>query len=117
MATNKNLEEYVKSGRFREDLYYRLNVLNIHVPPLRERREEIPIFVQYMLEKNSRKYGKSVPTLSREASDLLLTYDWPGNVRELENMIKRFVVLGDEEVIKRELNFQSAAPETSEGKY
>ncbi|NIS69851.1 MAG: AAA domain-containing protein, partial [Proteobacteria bacterium] len=64
VATNKNLEEYVKLGRFREDLYYRLNVLNIHVPPLRERREEIPIFVQHMLEKNSRKYGKSVPTLS-----------------------------------------------------
>ncbi len=104
VATNKSLGEYVKEGRFREDLYYRLNVLNIHVPPLRERREEIPMLIQYLLEKNCRKYNESVSTLSSKTTELLLNYDWPGNVRELENMIKRFVVLGDEEVIKRELN-------------
>jgi two-component system response regulator AtoC len=102
-ATNKNLEEYVRLGRFREDLYYRLNVLNIHVPPLRERREEIPVLTQHLLDKYSRKYGKSGLTLSREANDLLLIHDWPGNVRELENMIKRMVVLGGEEAITREL--------------
>lgn len=104
VATNKNLEEHVRTGRFREDLYYRVNVLNIRVPPLRERREEIPILIQYFLDKNSRKYGNSVPPLSRDVSDLLLTHDWPGNVRQLENMIKRFVLLGNEEVIKEELN-------------
>ena len=114
VATNKNLEEYVRLGRFREDLYYRLNVLNIHVPPLRERREEIPILTQYLLDKYGRKYGKSIPTLSREASDLLLIYDWPGNVRELENMIKRMVVLGDEEVIKRQLRPQPSVSQVPE---
>ncbi|MBW2058468.1 MAG: sigma 54-interacting transcriptional regulator [Deltaproteobacteria bacterium] len=102
-ATNKNLEEYVRAGRFREDLYYRLNVLNIHVPPLRERREEIPLLVQYFLDMYNRKYGKTGLTLSRETRDLLLLHEWPGNVRELENMIKRLVVLGDEGAIKKEL--------------
>jgi len=101
VATNKNLEEHVRSGRFREDLYYRLNVLNIHVPPLRERTEEIPILIQYFLEKYSRKYDKSIPTLSREASDLLLNHDWPGNVRELENMIKRLVGYGHKRKCER----------------
>ncbi len=104
VATNKNLGEYVKDGRFREDLYYRLNVLNIYVPPLRERREEIPLLIEYLLEKNGQKYGESVPGLSQETTDLLINYPWPGNVRELENMIKRFVVLGTEEVIERELS-------------
>jgi len=104
VATNKNLQERVKSGQFREDLYYRLNVLHIYVPPLRQRREEIPILIEYFLQKYSGKYDKSTPTLSREASDLLLSYDWPGNVRQLENMIKRLVVLGDEEAIKEELS-------------
>jgi transcriptional regulator with GAF, ATPase, and Fis domain len=103
VATNRNLEQYVKAGRFREDLYYRLNVLNIHVPPLRERREEIPDLVRYLLDRYSRKYDKPVPTLSLEARKLLLSHDWPGNVRELENMIKRLVVLGDETVLKKEL--------------
>lgn len=116
VATNKNLEEYVKMGRFREDLYYRLNVLNIHVPPLRERREEIPILTQYLLDRYCRKYGKPIFTLSREANDLLLVHDWPGNVRELENMIKRMVVLGDEGILKRELAPRPAAPAASEAK-
>ena len=116
VATNKNLEEYVRLGRFREDLYYRLNVLNIHVPPLRERREEIPLLSQYLFEKYTEKYGKSALPLSRETSDLLLVYDWPGNVRELENMIKRTVVLGSEEVIKRELSLRPPAPQAATAK-
>jgi transcriptional regulator with GAF, ATPase, and Fis domain len=114
VATNKNLEEYVKLGRFREDLYYRLNVLNITVPPLRERREEISLLAEYLLHKYSQKYGKSAFTMSREARDLLLVHDWPGNVRELENMIKRIVVLGDEEIIKRELKPPLSTPQPPE---
>jgi transcriptional regulator with GAF, ATPase, and Fis domain len=122
VATNRNLAEYVKDGRFREDLYYRLNVLNIYVPPLRERKEEIHLLIEYLLEKNGRKYGESVPSLSQETTDLLISYHWPGNVRELENMIKRFVVLGNEEVIERELSSSLSAasplevtPEKTEG--
>ncbi len=103
VATNRNLEESVRTGRFREDLYYRLNVLRIDVPPLRERKEEIPFLTQYLLQKGSREYGKPVPTLSPEMNDLLMRYEWPGNVRELENMVKRLVVLGNESVIKKPL--------------
>jgi two-component system response regulator AtoC len=91
-------------------------VLNIHVPPLRERREEIPILVQYFLDQYSQKYGRSVPALSREANDLLLIHDWPGNIRQLENMIKRLVVLGNEEAIKREIDSQPSDLRTPEAK-
>ena len=110
VATNKNLEEYVRNGRFREDLYYRLNVVNIQVPSLRERREEISTLAQYFLDIYSRKYKKPVPSLSRETTNLLLIHNWPGNVRELENTMKRLVVLGDEEVIRRELVSASHPP-------
>jgi transcriptional regulator with GAF, ATPase, and Fis domain len=116
VATNKNLEEYVKQGRFREDLYYRLNVLNIHVPPLRERTEEIQTLSRYFLDKYSQKYEKPLLTLSSEACDLFHLYDWPGNVRELENMIKRMIVLGHEEIVKNELGTRlsaSSGPEDS----
>ena len=116
VATNKNLEEYVRNGRFREDLYYRLNVLNIHVPPLRERRNEIAALAHYFLEHYGRKYGKSFPSLSPETNTLLLGHGWPGNVRELENMMKRLVVLGDEEAIKQALTGQPPEPEPAETK-
>jgi transcriptional regulator with GAF, ATPase, and Fis domain len=104
VATNKDLPDYVKIGRFRADLFYRLNVVNIHVPPLRERKDELPLLARYLLDRYSRKYEKPVPVLSPETSDLLLLYDWPGNIRELENMIKRLVVLGNEKVIRNELS-------------
>ena len=103
VATNKNMEEGVKSGRFREDLYYRLNVVNITIPPLRERREEIPIFVEYLLDKFSKKYQKKAVPLSEKMMKALTRHRWPGNVRELENVIQRFVVLGNEEAIIEEL--------------
>ncbi len=103
VATNKNMEEGVKSGRFREDLYYRLNVVNITVPPLRERKEEIPIFVEYLLDKFSKKYQKKAVPLSEKMMKALLRHRWLGNVRELENVIQRFVVLGNEEAIIEEL--------------
>ena len=103
VATNKNMEEGVKSGRFREDLYYRLNVVNITVPPLRERREEIPIFVEYFLDKFSKKYQKKAIPLSDKMINALSQHRWSGNVRELENVIQRFVVLGNEKAIIEEL--------------
>jgi two-component system response regulator AtoC len=103
VATNRNIEEAVKSGRFREDLYYRLNVVNIAIPPLRERKEEIPIFVEYFLDKFGKKYNKKITSLPDQLMKAFLQYHWLGNVRELENIIQRFVVLGNEEAIIDEL--------------
>ncbi len=92
-ATNKNLEDLVKAGTFRPDLYYRLNVFTIQLPPLRERREDIPLLAEHFLKKYATAMNRPVPRLSPEAVDLLLTYDWPGNVRELENAIERALVI------------------------
>ena len=103
VATNRNIHEAVRSGRFREDLYYRLNVVSITVPPLRERREEIPVFVEHFLDKFSKKYRKTVLPLSEKAIRVLLQHRWPGNVRELDNLIQRFVVLKNEDAILEEL--------------
>ena len=88
-ATAKNLEEEVKRGRFREDLFYRLNVLAISLPPLRERTEDIPHLCRHFLERFNAKMKKSIQDLSPAAMGLLLDYGWPGNVRELENVIER----------------------------
>jgi len=103
-ATNKNIEEAVKSGRFREDLYYRMNVVNMTIPPLRERKEEIPIFVEYFLSKFGEKYQNKVKPLPGSLVKAFLDHHWPGNVRELENLIQRYVVLGNEEEIIAEIN-------------
>ena len=92
-ATHRNLEEAMKQGLFREDLYYRLNVISIVLPPLRERREDISLLIDYFLKKYSEENQKSISDLSKEASALLLRYPYPGNVRELENLIERAVVL------------------------
>jgi len=92
-ATNKNLELEVKSGRFREDLFYRLNVIQIHCPPLRERREDIPMLANHFLEKFSKALGVNVKKISNEAMESLKRYHFPGNVRELENIIERTVAL------------------------
>jgi len=92
-ATNRNLEEAIKKGTFREDLYYRLNVVTISLPLLRERKEDIPLLVEHFLKKYNRENNKKVNSLSKEARDLLLRYEYPGNVRELENIIERAVVL------------------------
>lgn len=92
-ATNKNLEGEVRVGNFREDLYYRLNVINLHLPPLRERREDIEALAQHFLLKYARETGKKVTGFSPRALTCLLGYDWPGNVRELQNVIERAVVL------------------------
>jgi len=92
-ATNVDLQKMTEDGRFREDLYYRLHVITIHLPPLRERREDIPLLVQHFLLKYGEENEKPGPELAPEALDLLMAYDWPGNVRELENVIERAVVL------------------------
>lgn len=98
-ATNKDLVEEIREGRFRKDLYYRLNVIPIHLPPLRERREDIPLLVNHFMEKYNRKNKKNILKLSRDVLDLLLDYPWPGNVRELENCIERAVVMSPGDVL------------------
>lgn len=108
-ATNRDLEEAVRDGSFREDLYFRLNVVTIALPPLRERREEIPILTEYLLKKYSVQYNKAVTSVSPELASVFMQSDWPGNVRQLENLIKRLVVLGSEATIMKELQ-QPPAP-------
>ncbi len=93
-ATNEPLELRLKEGTFREDLYYRLNVFSINIPPLRERRDDIPILAQYFLDKFNASMNKSIHKISEEAMDFLTKYEWPGNVRELENAIERALVVG-----------------------
>ncbi len=93
-ATNKNLERAVKEGTFREDLYYRLNVISFQMPPLRERKEDIPILAQHFLHRFSQETNKIIDKINREALDEMMLYEWPGNVRELENAIERGVVVG-----------------------
>jgi two-component system response regulator AtoC len=102
-ATNRDLEQAVASGQFREDLFFRLNVVCITLPPLRDRRDEIPILTEYFLKKYSVQYNKPYTEISRETMRLFMEYDWPGNVRELENVIKRAVVLGSESHIRKEM--------------
>ena len=103
-ATNKPLERAVEEGLFREDLFYRLNVITIHIPPLRERREEIPVFLEFFLRKYSEFYGKTPAPFSEVAINRMLEYNWPGNIRELENLVKRYVIVGNEAQIIRELS-------------
>ena len=100
-ATNQDLMDMVSRGLFRRDLYYRLDVLHIHIPPLRERREDIPLLVDHMLKKLSVPHG-AVPKLGRMALDPLINYDWPGNVRELENVIAKLLMFSDSNVITRD---------------
>jgi DNA-binding NtrC family response regulator len=101
-ATNKNLEEEVKKGAFREDLFYRLNVVTIDIPPLRERKEDIPLLFDFFLKKYNDRHKKSIKGFTKEARDTLIKYDFPGNVRELENIIERAVVLTRGEYISKE---------------
>jgi two-component system, NtrC family, response regulator PilR len=98
-ATNRNLAENVRLGSFREDLYYRLNVIPLHLPPLRERKEDIPVLANHFIEKYSREFGKEVKTISAYALDLLIQYPFPGNIRELENIIERSVALETSNII------------------
>ena len=98
-ATNRDLEELIMKGTFRQDLYFRLNVVKLTMPPLRERRDDIPLLANYFARKYAEKCNRKVMGISSEAKKRLMTYDWPGNVRELENAIERAVVLGTTEHI------------------
>jgi DNA-binding NtrC family response regulator len=100
-ATNKDLKAMVQGGTFREDLYYRLNVFPIHIPPLRERREDIPALAFHFLKACAKELDKAVTEISEGAMNVLLAYDWPGNVRELENTVHRAVILAADKVIRR----------------
>ncbi len=116
-ATNKNLEEAVKEGKFREDLFYRLDVVPIHLPPLRERKEDIPLLAEHFLEKYNRLNSRQIRKISPEAMGLLVNYHWPGNIRELENTIERAVIIARGETILPEylpLSVQSSSRKKSE---
>jgi len=117
-ATHRDLEALVREGRFREDLYYRINVVTIALPPLRERREDLPPLIEHFLRAFAGKNGKTVRGLTREAREALLRYDYPGNIRELENLIERAVVLTRDDVIGVEdlpLTLETPAPGSGEG--
>src|SRR5262249_42028670 len=99
-ATNKNLQSEIAAGRFREDLFYRLNVIPFFVPPLRDRREDIPILARYFMTIFSAEHGRRPKEFSSEALDMIVDYSWPGNVRELRNEIERLVIMAPEDVIQ-----------------
>ena len=96
-ATNRNLQVAIQAGTFRSDLFYRLNVFPIDMPPLRERREDIPVLVEYFVDHCARKVGKNIQGISKESLDLLRSYPWPGNIRELQNVIERSVIMCETE--------------------
>src|SRR5262249_49946669 len=98
-ATNCDLERLVKDGRFREDLFYRLNVIRLIIPPLRNRRDEIPSLVQYFLRKATEEFGKDQIRIAEETMEYLLLYSWPGNVRQLQNEVRRLVALADSDSV------------------
>ncbi|MCH8295905.1 sigma-54-dependent Fis family transcriptional regulator, partial [Candidatus Poribacteria bacterium] len=102
VATNRNLEEAVKAGEFREDLFYRISAFPIVVPPLRERREDLPLLAEYFLKKHGEEAGKSIKGIAAEALQLMISYDWPGNVRELENIIERAVLLETSDLLQED---------------
>jgi formate hydrogenlyase transcriptional activator len=96
-ATNRNLQVAIQAGTFRSDLFYRLNVFPIDMPPLRERREDIPVLVEYFVDHCARKVGKNIQGITKESLDLLRSYPWPGNIRELQNVIERSVIMCETE--------------------
>jgi len=115
-ATNKNLETAVSEGDFREDLFFRLNVVRIEVPPLRERREDLPMLCRFFLEKYRAKYSPDPIQLPHELTEAFDRYDWPGNVRQLENLIRRFLVLRDPELVLADLRQPATSAEADGGK-
>jgi len=105
-ATNTNLEQRMREGRFREDLYYRINVVPIEIPPLRERREDIPLLVHFFMDKYAEEMNRGKKNIAPEAMDQFIHYDWPGNIRELQNMIERAIVLSRSDTLTpRSFNF------------
>ena len=103
-ATHRKLAQMVETGEFREDLYYRLNIVPIEMPPLRERKEDIPVLIDFFLSKFQKNYKVQLPTLNKQTLKAMLDYYWPGNVRELSNRIERLILLGDETELVHELS-------------
>lgn len=116
-ATNRNLEDAIGQGRFRDDLFYRLNEITVFLPPLRDRREDVPLLASHFIEKYNQLYQREAPPLSQGAVEQLVAAPWPGNVRQLENLIKQVVVRGDEMIIADLLAGQSVPPETARDRY
>ncbi|MCX7770406.1 MAG: sigma 54-interacting transcriptional regulator [Proteobacteria bacterium] len=113
-ATNRNLEELIKEGKFREDLYYRLNVFTITLPPLRERKDDIPYFLHHLIDSASKKIGKKIKSVEKEVIRYLKAYHWPGNIRELANVVERAVILAQGEELKLKdfpIYIQNTSPE------
>src|SRR6185369_6977663 len=102
-ATSRNLEEDAAAGRFREDLFFRLNVFALLLPPLRERLDDLPLLIEHFLARFAQKFGKAMPIIAPEAMAVLNSYAWPGNVRELENALERAVILCEGDVISSKL--------------
>ena len=116
-ATNRNVEEMVAKGEFREDLFYRINTIHLNLPPLRERREDILPLARYFIKKYSRRYGRDIPSISQPACEKLLSYGWPGNIRELQHVMEKCVILSDGDELRIEnLQFDKAANLSSVGK-
>jgi two-component system, NtrC family, response regulator AtoC len=107
-ATNRNLKEEIEAGTFRRDLYYRINVISVELPPMRQRLADIPLLVGYFLDLYNAKFTRQAPPLHRGLIEALQQYRWPGNIRELENLIRRYVIVGDEAAIYRELKMGDA---------
>jgi two-component system response regulator AtoC len=114
-ATNRNLEEAVEQGGFREDLYYRLNVVTVQLPPLRERPGAIPLLVDHFLRKFGAEYNREPRALSQKTMETFVNYYWPGNVRELENMVRRMIVLGGENAVLQEISLRERPVERNGG--
>jgi two-component system response regulator AtoC len=112
-ATNRNLEEEIRKGTFRQDLFYRINVVSIHMPTLRERAADIPLMCDSLRQTFSQRFDRATRPFSARKLEMLQRYHWPGNIRELENLIKRYVILGSEDVITLEVRESSAVPASS----
>jgi transcriptional regulator with GAF, ATPase, and Fis domain len=115
-ATNRNLQAAIQAGTFRSDLFYRLNVFPVDMPPLRERREDIPVLVEYFVDHCARKVGKNIQGITKESLDLLRSYPWPGNIRELQNVIERSVIMCETESFSVDETWLSRQPLASECK-
>ena len=111
VATNRDLEAAIADGIFREDLFYRLNVLPIEIPPLRQRKEDIPLLVQYFIDRYARELGKNIRNISKETLDLFQSYPWPGNIRELRNVIERSVIVCETESFSVDESWLSRQPQ------
>ena len=114
-ATNRDLQKAIAAGTFREDLFYRFNVFPIHVPPLRERKEDIPMLVEYFIDRFARKAGKDIRSIDKQSLELLESYSWPGNIRELQNVVERSVVLCDTDTLRIDNSWLSVGDSASRG--